>query len=968
MKKTISALLLSLPLSVLAADLKLDEVKGQYVNIDHSNRCSDKIVLDVMANRLMVYDLSNGSRTLSREVYNESVKFSNNLIEGKLEGNVLNEKRYELKKALGVVTGKKLVSELKVSLFTDRVQFEENGQSCTFKKDLPEVSPVPGNTPDTSSDPVVEVGDITERANTEYLPLKRYFRNGDELLDVAQAEQTLKRLLKLKSATSKYHQDVIDLIGEVKDITPAQISLALSLPYFSAKDLKAIKLKLKEVRESEKPDAKLIDILTQNSYTAENYGSIVQSVLDDVIKKSIKELSVAEAKTIISRLFPNSADELADSILAKVKDLSLDDKRSLLPVLEEAGANSKAASYAAEIIKNDLPSISTDELLSNILKLNKTTHGLVVGILGKNVSDPSVENFIKLSAVIENASSLSVIAHHFLTTLPVTAAGEIMKMAGKLTNGYYTNDAYKDLFLIKAADQVSPLSQADALKMMKLVGYEGNKSILIKKLMGRLTDKLSAEEFDSLARSLNNGYYSNDQYRDSAVLEFYARVSETDTTSNLRLLDVLSNQVNRKTLALNIWNRDTDKTMQDLLALAMKVENGYYTNDQYRDDVLKDGVKSLKAISVVEMKNFLDKLNSNNRVSQIQSNLSKLPELSVDNLILLISGIQNGYYTNDQYKDQAILILLPKTSITKESEVSVLLTKTSNQTTKRQIITRGLQLVLSVADISELVRKESDSVLKLEMIKGLAPKVAPLSAEDIVKLNKTIENGYYTNDQYKHESLNFLLNIVKVSTIADVKVLMQQRSESVQRVAIYKKLKVQIGDVTAANLISIADLIENGYYTNDQYKDDLLVTESKLITSIAKDDVIKLADKISSSANDRAVILHLAPKIVNLSDIDLSSLVVKIENGYYTNDQHRDDTALALAPVVKSTSTTGINTLIRTLSSQLVRKKVALILLGKKETVSKEDIQAIAANISNGNYTNDQHNTDFLKEAQVLIK
>lgn len=966
MKKTISALLLSLPLSVLAADLKLDEVKGQYVKLNQSKHCLDKIVVDVMGNRLMIYDLTNGSKVLSREIYNETVKFSSTLVEGKIEDSVLTEKRYELKKAMGIVTGKKLLSEIKLSSDKGQLTFEENGKSCSFGKDLPEVTTAP--TTGTDPEPVVEIGDITVRANTEYVAIKRYFRNGDELLDVSQSEQTLKRLLKLKSATSKYHQDVIELIREVKDITPAQLALALRLPYFSAKDLKEIKVKINEQRESEKPDTDLLDILTQNKYTAENYGGLLQSDLNQIIRESITELTVAEAKVIINRLFPNSSDQLSKTILGKVKDLSLDDKRGLISTLDEVGAESLAASYAALVLKNDHSSLSTDELLGNILKLKKQTHALVVGILGADVVDPSVDNFVKLSAVVTDAASLSTIAHKFLTVLPVTAASDILKMAAKVNNGYYATEAYKDLFLLKAADQVTPLTQADALKMVKLTGFDSNKALLLKKLMGRLTEKLSAEDFDTLARGLNNGYYSTEQYRDSAVLEFYAHVSETDTTSNLRLIDLLSVQSSRKTLALNIWNRDSEKSMSKLLALALKVENGYYSTEQYRDDVLKEGIKSLKTISVLEMKSFLDKINSANRVSQLQSNLAKFPELTVENVVLLISGIDNGYYSTEQYKDQALLVLLPKTSITKESEVSLLLTKTPNQSTKRQIIARGLKLSLPVGDINELVRKESDSVLKVEIIKGLAPKLGTLSANEIMTLISTIQNGYYSHEQLKFDALNFLLNLAKVSTIAEVKVLMLQRSEAPQRVAIYKKLKVQIGDVTPANLLAIADIIENGYYSTEQYKDDLLVAETKLMASVTKDEVIKLADKISSAANDRAVIIHLTPKIANLSDLDLSTLMVKIENGYYSTEQHRDDTALALAPVVKSISTNGINALIRTLSSHLVRKKVALILLAKKESVTKEDIQAISPSITNGYYSTEQYNKDFLLDAMALIK
>ncbi|MBA2405498.1 MAG: hypothetical protein H0V66_12050 [Bdellovibrionales bacterium] len=976
MKRILPVVLLSLPLRVLAADLKIEDFKGQFARLTENSKCLDKIVVETYQNRLRIYDLTSGSQILNREIHNEKVRMGDVLIEGSITDKILTEKRYKLKRAVGVVLDKKLISEVKVFRTQDSLQIEDGSLTCHFAVDLPEITPPVkhDDKPIVIKEEPVKAPEgenlgILEPASTKHIALKPHFKDADELLDVSRAEEILKVINNIKSATDKYQIELNDLIGKKESLSAQEIILALKLPYFTAEDSKAIALKLKEVQADEKPSDKLIKILTQNANVAAYYGGAHQQSLASHIDKKVEAITVDEMQSILEIMFANNSEILAGRLIAKIKDISLEDKKSLIPALEEVAATSLASNIAIEIIRGELKGFSTDELLSNSLSLKAETLVRVVETLGKEVSDPSLENFHKLAVLLKNsAGPLSSLAKVFLVKIPVTLPQDILSMVSKLSNGYYDHEAYKDDFLLAAAAQVAPLTISDADQMLKKMGYDNKRGQLFDKLISRLTEELTVSGFELLVKNVKNGYYDHEQYRDQSLLKHYAKISQTESSDNLKLLDLLSSHASRKNLALGMLGRDKTKTLADVVAISLKVNNGYYDHEDYRDQVLSEGVKSLTSLSVAEMKLLLDTITANGkRLNQLKLNVNKLPTLTVDDVKVLISNISNGYYDHENYKDQAILSMLPKTIIATQTDITNLMAVSLAKTTKRSILAVGLKLTLTASELTILISKEADSTIKLEMIKGLAPKISPLQAKEIVALIATVQNGYYDHENMKFQALNFLLDHVKLSQVSELKLIMEQRTDAVSRLAIHKKLKMQLGAVTAENLLVIADLIANGYYDHEQYKDDLILSESKLITSLTKEELIKLTDKVASSAKDKVLITQITPKLLVLSDTDLAELLNKIQNGYYDHEQHRDDTAVALSPIVKTVSTDGINTVIKTIGGHAKRKKVALILLAKKASVSKDDVLSIAQNINNGSYEHESYKTQFLAEAIALI-
>ena len=977
MKHILPAILLSLPLSALAANLKIEDYKGQYARLNDNQKCMSKIVVDVYQNRLRVYDLSSGANVLNREIHNEKVRIGDTLIEGSIEDKILTEKRYKLNRAIGLNLSKKQISEVKVIRTQDSLQIEDGTNSCHFAVDLPEITPpVPGTdkpevqvpAPAPESDEIII--DITKPAPDKYVDIRKEFKSADELLDVSRAEENFKKLLKLKSGTGRYLDDVIGLLDKKEKFSPAEIVLALRLPYFSAEHAAQIKKKIKEISAAEEVDRELLSILTQNSYVAEGYGRTFQENLAYNLGRKLEEITLEELSLIMKEMYKGSSDPLLRILTSKIKDLSLEDKKGLIASVEELEAFDLAASFAVQIIKEEIKNFSTDELLSNSLKLKNETLVKVVESLGKDVSDPSLDNFYKIAEVLKNSGSgLANIANAFLVKIPVTLPQEILGMANKLKNGYYDHEAYKDEFLLKASAQVTPLAVADADQMLKKMGYEVKRAQLFDKLISKLTEELTVDAFDSLVKNVKNGYYDHEQYRDQSLLKHYGKISQTESQDNLKLLELLGSHASRKSLALGMFGRDKTKTLADVVALALKVNNGYYDHEDYRDQVLTEGVKQLSALTVSEMRLLIDTLSANGkRLNQLKTNVNKLPGLTVDDAKLLVAKISNGYYDHENYKDQGILVVLPKTSITTQADITSLMSVASSVGTKRSILAVGLKLTLAINDLTTLVNNEGNSTLKLEMIKGLAPKIAPLKASEVVGLIATVKNGYYDYENLKFQALDFLLGHVKLTQVSELKLLMEQRSDAVSRLAIHKKLKAQLGAVVASDLLIIADLIANGYYDHEQYKDDSILAESRLISVITLEDLLKLTDKVASAAKDRVLIVQMAPKLPSFSDLDLSKLLNKIANGYYDHEQYRDDTAVSLSAIVKEVSLDGINTVIKTIGGHAKRKKVALTLLAKKASVSKEDIQSIALNINNGYYEHENYKTQFLAESVALIK
>lgn len=489
-------------------------------------------------------------------------------------------------------------------------------------------------------------------------------------------------------------------------------------------------------------------------------------------------------------------------------------------------------------------------------------------------------------------------------------------------------------------------------------------------------------------------------------------IADTNLTidDSINLVIKNSNNGQRHQILSNKLSLATTATYDQLYKASKRVENGSYSYDQLKDDLISKYYKKLSNISLDEHMTLIDEVESYSTrqilnlkyvETHAQGDISVITKLS--------KNLKNGSYNYNQHKDDFIVkaLKLNKLSVNENStlelikeveahapraNIALALIPASPVTIERintyaKLLNNGsynynqyrddfiikasakLEQIQADSQLNSLLERIDSHANRADLLKKNISKLQTMDAQQAKALLKNIDNGSYNYNQYRDNSAELLVVNYKVivNSATEVTQVIDELGNA-KKATLANMLVQSIESLSYSDLALVAKSIANGSHNYDQYKEDFIIKSVSLVNSSNTTQMAQLVEASASDETKNKISKHFLKNKNSVSVMDVYRLASLTKNGSYNYNQYRDDLVKDVLAKIDNASIVETKKLMEILDNHGYRKTLALTLLQKNIVeVSKQNINELANSISNGSYSYNQHKTDFLKAANALL-
>jgi hypothetical protein len=655
--------------------------------------------------------------------------------------------------------------------------------------------------------PIILGETFSDEPREKFKSIKKVMRSLKDILNPATRVDVMKDVNKIKSATSKYYNEVLVLVAKESVLSVEEVSLIMDVLYYEAKDFKKLNNLMNEARAQN--NSEVIKLLTKHEVKSASLSILHNQIIDAAFSKVITS-NFNEKIELINLVYPSiiSSNHVVASI-SNITNITNEYNSEELSILAQVGLSKNAYTVVAktELIKivldqGEVNYKNVKEVFQKYLNIEgaELAAQKVIYLGANELTAVNFEQMIDLVQLLDSDFEKYNTSVTLLKINPLLNIDELVILVASNANGTFSSEQYRDNLALSNLKSFDFLDSQDISLLTQLMDSELNKKTLLVQNLTKNPD-LDTTELKLQALLTKNGSFSSEQYRDDIVRGFRKVIKSASANEVIDLITVVKSNNSKKDIAFDLTKILIEKTNTNISKISKAITNGSFSSEQYRDVYLISACTLIQTLTDArDIKIIVESHGkSKNKLNEMVIALKKIESISTDEFLAILSTIKNGSFSSEQYRDEAII-----KGILKVSDINP-------------------------ANLAKIGKELKSDAKKLSLYRVQKNKLGAISAEGIKALAITIKNGSLSSEQYKDGFIKaFALSLDTITAQNIYSVITLAESQDVRKTAalqLFTKLETK----TEEAIQLIAAGIHNGSFSSEQYKTSFINASRRLL-------------------------------------------------------------------------------------------------------------------------------------------